>query len=142
MQGDVIPDYKFTELLLNSWTNFLKYACRLCKALSENRELVHEGGADCFPAWILNDYINVQQYRHDPWNEDCLKIRAPSFSMSGKSRAKLMRMPSKDKSHGNFTYWMKMAFESVGSVHMGSIVPWINPFRVDTSDKETNAVEH
>lgn len=113
LKGDVIPDYAFTEELTKSWTTFLKYACKMCKALSENRELVQEGGADCFPKWILDGYINVEQYRHDPWNEDCLQIPVPSFSMSGKSRAKLMRMPSKDKHHGNYTYWMKMAFESV-----------------------------
>lgn len=101
-------------MLLSSWSNFIKYACRLCKVLSDNTELVQEGGADCFPLWIL-DYIKVhrQQNPHDPWIKDCVDIKAPTFSMSGKSRAKLMRMPSKDRRYGNYTFWMKMAFESV-----------------------------
>ncbi|XP_078374519.1 protein dispatched homolog 3-like [Oculina patagonica] len=116
-KGDVVPDKEFTKLLLKSWTTFLKYSCRLCKALSENKDLVQVGGADCFPAWILDSYINVEQNRHDDWNKDCLQIPAPTFSMGGKSRAKLMKMPSKDKSLGNYTYWMKMAFES--TVFMG-----------------------
>lgn len=102
-------------MLLSSWSNFIKHACRLCKVVSDNRELVQEGGADCFPSWILEDYIKVHIQRdpHDPWIKDCIDIQAPIFSMSGKSRAKLMRMPSKDKRYGNYTYWMKMAFESV-----------------------------
>lgn len=118
-KGEVIPDYEFTHMLLNGWSNFIKYACRLCKALSDNRELVQEGGADCFPSWILDDYIKVHIHRdpHDPWMKDCLDIQTPTFSMSGKSRAKLMKMPAKDKRYGNYTYWMKMAFES--TVFMG-----------------------
>jgi len=106
-------------MLLSSWPNFINYACRLCKVLSDNRELVQEGGADCFPSWILEDYIKVQN-PHESWMKDCLDIQAPTFSMSRKSRAKLMRMPSKDKRFGNYTYWMKMAFESVSSTDLGN----------------------
>lgn len=87
------------------------YACRLCHKLSNNSKLVRPGGADCFPTWIM-DYINDPQRRHDDWNKDCLKIKK-ALRSTGKSRAKLMKMPSKDPKHGNYTYWMKMAFESV-----------------------------
>jgi len=110
-------------MLLSSWSNFIKYACRLCKVISDNRELVQEGGADCFPSWILEDYIKVHinQNPHDPWIKDCLHIQAPTFSMTKKSRAKLMKMPSKNKRYGNYTYWMKMAFESVSSTYLGKL---------------------
>ncbi|CAH3038187.1 unnamed protein product [Porites lobata] len=114
-KGDVVPDYDFTDLLLNSWPTFLMYACRLCHKLSNNSKLVRPGGADCFPTWIM-DYINDPQRRHDDWNKDCLKIKK-ALRSTGKSRAKLMKMPSKDPKHGNYTYWMKMAFES--TVFMG-----------------------
>lgn len=109
-KGDVVPDYDFTDLVTNEWNKFLMYACKLCKKLSSNAELVQPGGADCFPRWIL-EYIHSEQYRHDSWNKDCLKLKSPSFSI-GQSRAKLMKMPSKSAVHGNYTYWMKMAFES------------------------------
>ena len=110
-------------MLVNSWPNFIKYACRLCKVLGDNRELVQEGGADCFPSWILEKYIQmpIQQNPHDPWMKDCLDIQAPIFTMSRKPRAKLMIMPSKDKRHRNHTYWMKMAFESVSSTYLGKL---------------------
>lgn len=117
-KGEVIPDYEFTNVVINNWSNFIKYACRLCKVLSDNRELVQEGGADCFPSWILDDIkVGIQQTPHDPLIKDCLDIQTPTFSMSRKSRAKLMKMPAKDKRYGNYTYWMKMAFES--TVFMG-----------------------
>lgn len=62
---------------------------------------------------------NIQHYgRKSRIYEDCHDIRTPSFS-TGKSRAKVMKMPSKDLSHGNFTYWMLMAFESVRSRQIG-----------------------
>lgn len=41
--------------------------------------------------------------------------------MTKKSRAKLMKMPSKNKRYGNYTYWMKMAFESVSSTYLGKL---------------------
>lgn len=110
-------------MLLSSWSsNFIKYACRLCKVISDNHELVQQRGADCFPLWIL-DYIKVlkNQNPHDPWIKDCAEIKKPTFSMTKKSRAKLMKMPSKNKRHGNYTYWMKMAFESVSSTYLGKL---------------------
>ena len=86
------------------------YACRLCKKLN-NSNLVQPGGVDCFPSWIM-DYIHLPQYRHGSWNKDCLELKSPSY-LSGKSRARMYKMPSKDRRHGNNTYWMMMAFESV-----------------------------
>lgn len=109
-------------MVINNWSNFIKYACRLCKVLSDNRELVQEGGADCFPSWILDDIkVGKQQNPHDPLIKDCLDIKTPTFSMSRKSRAKLMKMPAKDKRYGNYTYWMKMAFESVSYTDLGKL---------------------
>ena len=58
------------------------------------------------------DYIGDPRNQHDDWMKDCLKIKKPLHS-TGKSRAKLLKMPSKDPKRGNYTYWMKMAFESV-----------------------------
>lgn len=109
-------------MVINNWSNFIKYACRLCKVLSDNRELVQEGGADCFPSWILDDIkVGIHQTPHDPLIKDCLDIKTPTFSMSRKSRAKLMKMPAKDKRYGNYTYWMKMAFESVSYTDLGKL---------------------
>ena len=105
----MIPDYKFTELLHNNWYTFIKYACRLCKALSANRDLVQEGGGDCFPQWFFHW---LRSNPDDKWTQECSGIKPPSFT-TGKSQAKLMKMPSKDKKFGNYTYWMVMAFESV-----------------------------
>lgn len=96
------------------------YACRLCKKLSNNSELVQPGGADCFPSWIM-DYIHSHTYRHDSWNKDCLELKSASY-LSGKSRAKMYKMPSKDRSHGNDTFWMMMAFESVRRLCLLSFV--------------------
>ncbi|XP_068700492.1 protein dispatched homolog 3-like [Montipora foliosa] len=108
-KGDVIPDYAFSEMVKKEHLNFLKYACKLCKRLSNNSELVRPGGADCFPSWIIDSFPKGS--RHDPWGKHCADIKVPEFS-SGKSRAKLLQMSAPNGDYTNGTYWMKMAFES------------------------------
>ena len=94
----------------NKKFTFLKYACRLCKKLGNNAELVQPGGADCFPGWIID--IFSTGLSNDPWIKDCAGIKSPAFS-TGKSRAKLMIMSTPSGDYKNGTFWMKMAFESV-----------------------------
>lgn len=94
----------------NEKYTFLKYACRLCKKLANNVELVQPGGADCFPGWMIDSFGG--DLHKDPWTKDCKDIKLPTFS-TGQSRAKLMIMSTPSGDYENGTYWMKMAFESV-----------------------------
>lgn len=108
-KGDVIPDRAFTDLVKNEKYTFLKYACRLCKKLANNVELVQPGGADCFPGWMIDSFGG--DLHKDPWTKDCKDIKLPTFS-TGQSHAKLMIMSTPSGDYKNGTYWMKMAFES------------------------------
>ena len=95
----------------NERYTFLKYACRLCKKLANNIELVQPGGADCFPGWMIDNYFDANIHK-DPWTKDCKDIKLPTFS-TGQSRANLLIMSTSSGDYKNGTYWMKMAFESV-----------------------------
>ena len=81
--------------------------------ISNNHVLVREGGADCFPSWMWDFFLDdISINGHSSvFYKDCFNLTKPTFS-SGSSQAKMYYMDIKNP-YGNKTYWMKMAFESV-----------------------------
>lgn len=47
-QGTVVFDKSFSKDMSCKTKNMIKNACRICKTISKNRELVKPGGSNCF----------------------------------------------------------------------------------------------
>ena len=76
-------------------------ACRICKAFSENRELVTPGGAECFPE-------NVRQLLEIREFPDCRDLPKPKYK-----KIKSILVVKDDPEREFAVQWFAMAFSSV-----------------------------
>jgi hypothetical protein len=110
-------DPKFTGLIYDHRSVFIKHMCRICKAFDNNKELVREAGADCFPEWLMDKI-----HSHYQSVEECKGIRSHT-NLNGRSSAHLYYMSTGKRIYRNSStaYWFVMSFESV-SIYT-SIIP-------------------
>jgi len=110
-QGNVTMDPRFTELYYEHKSRFISYVCQLCKALADNKDLVRENGAQCFPNWFWTVYI--ERYRL----KECEGIKR-NLDHNGKTDALFFFKNIDHAIYKNSTraVWMVMVFESVSIV--------------------------
>ncbi|XP_032228558.1 protein dispatched homolog 3 [Nematostella vectensis] len=108
-KGDVVMDALFTRFILEHRSQFVKHMCRICKAFSNNKELVREAGANCFPEWLSNILMSN---RYNMF-EECRDLHKHQ-TLAGRSHAGMYYKNTNRPVYHNSTraYWLAMAFET------------------------------
>ncbi|XP_031555495.1 protein dispatched homolog 3-like [Actinia tenebrosa] len=115
-KGSVIMDPKFTGLIYNHRSLFIKHMCRICNAFANNKELVRDAGADCFPDWLMT---KIRQ--HYQSTSECKGVRSHT-KLNGKSSAHLYYIKANQRIYQNSStaFWFVMSFESTISKGLSS----------------------
>lgn len=101
LQGTVVFDEAFSKDMSCHTKNMIKSACRICKKISRNRELVKPGGSNCFTK-------DVRLVLAKKFPNDCQDLPT-----ANSKKIKSFLVVKRDPERGSQVEWFAMAFSSV-----------------------------